>query len=159
AAVLSTENGVPLSGFNSLTGRGIWPLFRRERPDAVMLTGLRYRFDWTAYFSALRLGVPLWIRTGTQDEAFTRGPLQSLGRSWFYKLVYGPIQKPLVIGQLTPQHYQKHGLRAPRQIRPPYCVVYRFQRLTSQEPPACRSQIRTEAGFTSEKVLLFCGKL
>src|SRR5262245_13244932 len=63
ASVLSLENGVPLRGFNSLTGRSIPALLARERPDAVLLTGLAYRFDWTVYFTAFRLQIPIWLRT------------------------------------------------------------------------------------------------
>ena len=159
ANVLSTENGLPLNGFNSLTGRGIPSLLRRQRPDALMLTGLAYRFDWTAYLSAVCLRIPIWIRTETQDRAFTRGWLKSLLRCWFYRIAYAPIRKGLVIGRLNAQHYQAHGLSVARHVPSPYCVVDRFQKFTPQEATACRAQVRKEAGFGSEKVLLFCGKL
>src|SRR5262245_51569524 len=72
ARVLNTENGAPLNGFNSLTGKGVPALLRREHPEAVLLTGLAYRFDWSVYVSALQLGIPIWLRTETQDDAFER---------------------------------------------------------------------------------------
>src|SRR5215831_19206448 len=90
ASVLNAENGVPLTGFNSLTGRGINSLLKRERPDAVMLTGLAYRYDWSAYYSSLRFRIPLWIRTETQDHAFSRGRIKSLIRSFCYRIAYAP---------------------------------------------------------------------
>jgi glycosyltransferase involved in cell wall biosynthesis len=159
-AVLNNEKGTPLDGFNSLTGSGILSLLKRQRPDAILLTGLAYRFDWTAYFSALRLRIPLWIRTETQDQAFARSWAKSLVRSWFYRLAYAPINKALVIGRLNGAHYDAHGLSAEQHVRSPYCVVDRFERLTEQEAKASRHRVRTESGFGSGiQVLLFCGKL
>lgn len=160
AAVLNNENGTPLQGFNSLTGNGIGRLLKRERPDAVLLTGLAYRFDWAAYFACLRLGIPFWIRTETQDEAFVRGWFKSLVRAGFYRAAYLPIAQALVIGKLNAEHYQRHGLSAARHLRAPYCVVDRFQNLNPVEVKARREAIRKSAGFSEDTtVLLFCGKL
>lgn len=159
ASVLKTENGLPLNGFNSLTGRGIPALLKQEHPDAILLTGLAYRFDWTAYFSALRLKIPIWIRTETQDEAFERGRLKSKVRSWFYRLTYARIQKALTIGELNALHYSSHGIPVARQIRSPYCIVDRFKNVPSTLSNAWRQQIRKTAGFNQDQtVLLFCGK-
>jgi glycosyltransferase involved in cell wall biosynthesis len=160
ARVLKTENGVPLEGFNSLTGKRIPALLRRERPDAVLLTNLAYRFDWTVYLTALRLGIPIWLRAETQDEAFERSRLKSLLRYWFYRLVYVPVRKALVIGKLNAAHYERHGVPARRHARSPYCVVDRFANISEAQASACRRKIRSEAGFSEDQtVLLFCGKL
>ena len=70
--VLHQENGTPLAGFRSLTGRGIFALLRRERPRAVLLSQFLYDFDLAVYLSCLRLRIPIWIRHETQDEAFPR---------------------------------------------------------------------------------------
>ena len=160
ATTLNNENGIPLNGFNSLTGKGIFSILKRERPDAIMLTGLAYRFDWAAYLAALVLRIPLWIRTETQNQAFERGWLKSFLRSWFYRAAYAPIQKALVIGRLNAEHYQAYGLKPNRHVQSLYCVVDRFEKLTEQEALACRQRVRTEAAFSDETlVLLFCGKL
>jgi len=160
SSVLNAENRLPLNGFNSLTGRGIHSLLKRERPDAVMLTGLAYRFDWSAYFSSLRFRIPLWIRTETQDHAFSRGRIKALIRSCCYRIAYAPIQKALVIGRLNGEHYRSHGLNRHQHFPSPYCVVDRFESLTDQVRDSCRERIRREAGFSQQtKVLLFCGKL
>lgn len=160
ATTLNNENGIPLNGFNSLSGKGIFSLLKRERPDAIMLTGLAYRFDWAAYLTALILRIPLWIRTETQDQAFERGWLKSLLRSWFYRAAYAPVHKALVIGRLNAEHYQTHGLKPNRHVQSLYCVVDRFERLTEQEAMACRRRVRTETAFRDGTlVLLFCGKL
>jgi glycosyltransferase involved in cell wall biosynthesis len=160
AKVLNTENGEPLNGFRSLGGKGIRALLKRERPDAVMLTGLAYRFDWTAYLAALRLRIPIWIRTETQDEAFARGRLKSLLRSWCYRLAYAPIQKALVVGRLNADHYRRHGLAHHRHFQSPYCVVDRFEGISEAQAGAGRERIRRELGLGGQTtVLLFCGKL
>jgi glycosyltransferase involved in cell wall biosynthesis len=159
ASVLRTENGIPLTGFNTLTGRGIPALLKQERPDAVLLTGLAYRFDWTAYLTAIRLQIPIWLRTETQDEAFERTRLKSLMRSWFYRLTYSRIQNALSIGELNARHYLHHGIPLTRQIRSPYCVFDRFQNLSPTQSNAWRQKIRTTAGFSNHQIiLLFCGK-
>lgn len=160
ATVLNAENGIPLNGFNSLTGKGIVPLLKRERPDAVMLTGLAYRFDWTIYWTALRLRIPIWLRTETQDEAFARGPVKSILRSIFYRLAYAPVSRALVIGRLNAAHYQRHGLSPRHHVLAPYCVVDRFNDISPSQKTTWRRQIRREAGFGEQTtVLLFCGKL
>ena len=160
STTLNNENGVPLNGFKSLTGKGVFSLLRLERPDAILLTGLAYRFDWTAYFSAMFLRIPLWIRAETQDEAFQRRWFKGLLRSWFYRLAYASIKKALVIGRLNAQHYAAHGLKSNTHVRSPYCVVNRFEDLTKHDALAWRERVRMEAGFSDGTlVLLFCGKL
>src|SRR5215813_7962585 len=101
ANVLKLENGVPMKGFDSLLGKGIFSLLRRERPDAVLLTGLAYRFDWSVYLAAVRLRIPIWMRTETQDNAFARSFLKTLARSSIYRLIYSQVEKALVIGKLN----------------------------------------------------------
>jgi glycosyltransferase involved in cell wall biosynthesis len=160
ASVLNLENGVPLKGFGSLSGKGIFSLLRRERPDAVLLTGLAYRFDWSVYVSALLLGIPIWLRTETQDHAFARSFLKQLLRRWMYRLIYGPVEKALVIGKLNGEHYRKHGIPAKRHFHSPYCVVDRFQNVTAEQAREWRFQVRKELGFSNDvALLLFCGKL
>jgi glycosyltransferase involved in cell wall biosynthesis len=160
ATVLNAENGVPLRGFNSLTGQGVAKLIKTGQPDAVLLTGLAYRFDWSAYLTALRHRIPIWIRTETQDEAFARSPMKSRLRWWLYRLAYAPVAKALVIGKLNAQHYQRLGLPVDRHCPSPYCVVDRFEQLTAEQRQGWRRKVRAEAGFgTSTTVILFCGKL
>jgi glycosyltransferase involved in cell wall biosynthesis len=160
ATVLNNEHGTPLSGFNSLTGAGIWDLIGRERPDAVLLTGLAYRFDWAAYRAALLRRIPIWLRTETQDEAFARGAAKSVVRSMFYRLAYRPVHTALAIGKLNSEHYARHGLGSSRQGFSPYCVVDRFAEISTEQKREWRRRIRGEAGFDEDMtVLLFCGKL
>jgi glycosyltransferase involved in cell wall biosynthesis len=160
ASILNNENGVPLQGFHSLTGKGIPSLLRRIRPNAVLLTGLAYRFDWTTYVAALSLGIPVWLRTETQDKAFKRGLLKSMLRACFYRMVYLPVHKAFTIGKLNADHYERHGLPGTRQSWSRYCVVDRFANVTAEQAASLRQQVRAEAGFREDQtVLMFCGKL
>jgi glycosyltransferase involved in cell wall biosynthesis len=160
ASVLNLENGIPLNGFNSLSGKRIFSLLRRERPDAVLLTGLAYRFDWVAYIAAVALGIPIWLRTETQDHAFSRPLLKKIIRSSVYRLIYSRVEKALVIGKLNADHYRKHGIPLMRHIRCPYCVLDRFQNVTAEQAYSWRLQLRRELGFSKDVTLfLFCGKL
>jgi glycosyltransferase involved in cell wall biosynthesis len=158
--VLHTEDGTPLRGFRSLKGTGIWRILHSDRPDAILLTQLRYRFDWAAYASALVLGIPIWLRTETQDQAFRRTALKSLVRSFTYRFVYKRVDKAFVIGKLNAGHYRSHGVAEHKLIPSPYCVVDRFEAMTDGEKLNLRGSLRAQMGFSDEvTVLLFCGKL
>ena len=46
--VLNCEKEVPLSGWASLTGKGVKQIFDSLKVDAVLRTGLNYRYDLVA---------------------------------------------------------------------------------------------------------------
>ena len=158
--VLHNTRREPFKSFRSLHGRGVFSALRQQRPDAVLLTNLAYEFDWAAYFGALALGIPIWLRVETQDEAFARSRMKSFLRRAAYRLAYSPVKKALVIGRLSARHFTKHGLDSTRQITTPYCVVDRFAEMSGLEKLDQRASLRRELGFRGETtVLLFCGKL
>jgi glycosyltransferase involved in cell wall biosynthesis len=157
---LGNVRGRPLTGVRSLTGRGVAGWLERERPDAVLLTGLRYEFDWAAYVGAWRRRIPIWLRTETQDHAFRRPAWKAWVRSAFYRSVYARVDLALVIGQLNAEHYTRHGLPAARQVASPYCVVDRATGLTASARAELRADCRAEFSFAPDRtVILFCGKL
>jgi len=130
------------------------------RPQAVLLTGLRYEFDWAAYLSSCFLRIPIWLRTETQDQAFRRSFLKALARHVAYRFAYWPVSKALVIGRLNGEHYRRHGLGARRQISSPYCVVDRYADLSPEKRESMRHTLRSSLTIAPRKtVLLFCGKL
>jgi glycosyltransferase involved in cell wall biosynthesis len=158
--VLNNERGEPLSGVRSITGRGIHKLLASERPDAVLLTNIHFAFDWTAFLSALQLGIPIWLRTETQDAAFGRPPWKKCLRSMFYRMVYSQVSKALVIGKLNADHYESHGMPKSRHEFSPYCVVDRFASMSLEQRKQVRRLSRERAGFEDNRiVLLFSGKL
>src|SRR5580698_3447820 len=71
-SVLSNQRRPELDGFMSLSGAQILKILLVERPDAILLNQLAYLFDWTALLGARALGIPVWIRTETQDRCFSR---------------------------------------------------------------------------------------
>lgn len=160
ATVLNNERSQPSGHFRSLSGKGVYAWLRQNRPDAVMLTNLAYEFDWTAYFAAMALRIPIWLRTETQDHAFARSMMKTLLRRMAYLLAYLPVRKAFVIGRLNGEHYARHGLSRRRHVLSPYCVVDRFTELSTKQKEAMRAALRNELAISPRQtVLLFCGKL
>ncbi|MBI1840574.1 MAG: glycosyltransferase family 4 protein [Verrucomicrobia bacterium] len=158
--VLGNERGEPLSGFRSLCGAGLFRILAKERPSATLLTGLAYVWDWTAYLSAQALGIPVWMRTETQDRAFARSRGKAFIRRLGYRVAYHFVRRALPIGRLNAEHYLAHGIPAHRHVWAPYCVKDRFLGGDPDDREACRSRLRKRLGFEPEDVvLLFCGKL
>jgi glycosyltransferase involved in cell wall biosynthesis len=158
--VLGNERGVPLSNWRSLHGRGVFKLLKASRPQAVLLSGLSYQFDWAVIFSALYLRIPIWLRAETQDYCFSRSRRKTILRSWIYRFIYRVIGHFFAIGRLNYEHYRVHGVPESKISFSHYCVVDRFKSISEQERQKMRSGVRLEAGFTPEQtVLLFSGKL
>ena len=64
--ILNNERGLPLQGFRSLTGRGIFKLLRQLKPKAVLISQFLYEADMVTYLSCLALRIPIWIRHETR---------------------------------------------------------------------------------------------
>ena len=158
--VMGNERGKPLSGFRSLSGSGVYRILARERPSAVLITSLAYAWDWTAYLSALLLGIPVWLRTETQDEAFSRSAGMAFIRRRVYRMAYHFVTHVLPIGRLNAAHYVAHGIPTHRHTWAPYCVKDRFVTGDPDDREARRLRLRRRLGFApTDTVLIFCGKL
>jgi glycosyltransferase involved in cell wall biosynthesis len=152
--VLHNERGTPLQGFRSLTGRGVFDLLRRERPAAVLISQFLYAFDLAAYLGCRRLGVPIWIRHETQDEAFIRPAWKSALRGASYRLAYRGVAHAFAIGELNREHLLRHGV-------PTEHITY--ARYAVPEPAASGRELRdaTRERFhveSDETLLVFSGK-
>lgn len=159
--VLNSEVGVPLSGWGSLTGKGISMKVNEVRPQAVLLTGLNYRFDWAALRAARSSGIPLWLRCETQDEAFPqRSFAKRCLRHVFYRAAYALVDRFFFIGELNRKHYLRHGVREGR-LRPArYFTVDRFAGMSDAEKADQRGASRRQAGIKDEALVCgFSGKL
>jgi glycosyltransferase involved in cell wall biosynthesis len=158
-SILNCENGVPLSGWKSLTGAGVKEEIKRLSPSAILLTGLNYRFDFVVYLEAKRRRIPIWLRSESQDHAFNRSKLKSLLRSWFYKIAYAGIKKFFYIGELNRLHYLSHGVQPSKLAEAHYCTVDRFKALDSTFKKQLRIDARKNAAIESSRLVVgFAGK-
>ena len=160
STVLNCEHGTPLSGWGSLTGDGVKALLEKVKPDAVLLTGLNYKYDAVAYMQAKRMGIPLWLRCETQDFAVPRSPIKAIGRSMIYSTAYKGIDKIFYIGELNKLHYLKSGVSEKKLTPARYFTVDRFAELSQETKEAMRAAQRKAAGIDPNAFVIgFSGKL
>jgi len=140
--------------------RGVDRIVREERPDVVFVNGLTTRFYLAAYFAALRSGVPVWMRTETQDEAFKRSRLKTVARSIVWATAYSGLARCFYIGELNKAHLQAHGVPARKLVRANYATFDRFKSLSADDKAARRAAMRAQLGISDDKtVVAFSGKL
>jgi len=154
----TASQSVP-AGFHSLSGKGVAALVASKAPDVLFLNGLGYRFCVSALTAARLRGIPVWLRSETQDFAFCRSIWKSLIRATIYRIAYSQIHRFFAIGELNAAHYQAHGVPLSRIRFARYCVVDRFS-LDAGEKESRRAALRQRLNFAADTVvLLFCGKL
>jgi len=157
--VLHNQRGAPLQGFRSLTGRGLFRLLRRERPQAVILAPFLYEFDTTAYAACFLLGIPIWVKHETQDEAFPRSAAKSALRSLFYRAAYRLVRHAFYIGELNREHLLRHGVPADRLSFAPLGSPIEFENAPAQKQRT-RDTVRAQLGVgPDDHLVLFSGKL
>ncbi len=158
-SVLNCENGMPLSGWKSLTGKGVSSSLDEYKPDVVLLTGLNYRYDWVAYYEARKRNIPVWLRCETQDEAQVRSRLKGFIRSLLYRLSYLRVDRVFYIGKLNYKHYIDHGVKKDRLVPAFYGTMDRFSTLTASEKKEKRNDSRARAGIPANALVIgFSGK-
>ncbi|GAB3904396.1 hypothetical protein GCM10028803_33780 [Larkinella knui] len=158
--VLNCEKGKPLSGWGSLTGRGVGKIIDELKPEAILLTGLNYRYDLMAYVEANRRGIPLWLRCETQDEAVTRSRSKSTVRTLMYRVTYKKFDRIYYIGELNRRHYLKHGVPKEKLYPAFYGTIDRFESMSDAEKELMRTLSRAKTGIlTTDFVIGFSGKL
>ncbi|MEN9573045.1 MAG: hypothetical protein RL514_900 [Verrucomicrobiota bacterium] len=158
--VLHNQIGATLDHRSSLHGKGVFALLQRERPSALLLNGLVYHLDFSAYLGALRLGIPVWLRSETQDAAFARAPWKSAVRRLCYQALYRPLRRAFFIGELNRRHLLRHGVR-PERLRPArYCVADPLRDAPSRDKEQRRRALRQRFGLREQEVVVaFFGKL
>jgi glycosyltransferase involved in cell wall biosynthesis len=157
--VLKNERGKPLTGFRSLTGRGVYRLLKKERPGAVIISQFLYEFDLVTYISCLRLKIPIWIRHETQDEAFVRPPWKEALRGFLYRLAYRKVSHAFYLGELSREHLLLHGIPPENLSFAPYSTSVGAD---VDIPTRQRQRTVIREGLNirpNEIVLLFSGKL
>ena len=157
--ILNCEKGEPLSSWGSLTGEGVKETLEKIKPDAVLLTGLNYKFDAVSYFQARRRGIPVWLRCETQDYAVARSAGKAVVRSLIYRMAYLALSKVFYIGELNKRHYLEHGVSEDKLKPARYGTVDRFATMKREEKEQKRIQFRQQAGIApSSFVIGFSGK-
>jgi glycosyltransferase involved in cell wall biosynthesis len=157
--ILNCEKGTPLSGWGSITGKGVKKIIDEVKPTAILLTGLNYKYDLVAYLIALQKGIPVWLRCETQDEALLRSPLKSFIRKIIWTVAYSGLKKAFFIGELNKQHYLNHGVKASKLKLAGYGTTDRFANFTEQQKSELRSNARNNAGISPDALVIgFSGK-
>lgn len=157
--ILNCEKGEPLSSWGSLTGKGVKEMIEKIKPDAVLLTGLNYKYDLIAYLQAKRKSIPVWLRCETQDYAVTRSTGKAKIRSLIYRSAYLALNRIFYIGELNKQHYNRHGVSNARLTPARYGTVDRFANMTNEEKEQKRNQFRAAAGISPANFVIgFSGK-
>jgi len=158
-SILNSEKGKPLEGWNSLTGNGVISKIKEINPDAILLTGLNYRFDLVCYLSALFYKIPLWLRCETQDYASERSKGKAFIRNIIYRIVYKGFNRFLYIGELNKKHYLQHGVCEYKLNPSRYGTLDRLCGFDDSEKLTIRNKSRREAGIKeSNFVVGFSGK-
>jgi len=160
--VLGNEKGVPQASIWNITGKGIFSLLKKERPQAVVLTQSRYAFDHAAYISALLLDIPILIRQETQDELFSgqRGWVKKVLRSAAYRVMYAPVRHAFAFGVLNAEHLIRHGVDKRSISFAHFSVNNPFVNMTQADREAQRADMRRRLGFEDEDYVIgFFGKL
>lgn len=158
--ILNCENGVPLSGWGSITGKGVSDAIEKIKPSAILLTGLNYRFDLVAYLRGRAGGIPVWLRCETQDDAVSRSKSKSVIRSLIYKAAYVGFSRIFFIGELNKIHYLKNGV-SPSALKPArYGTIDRFSEMSEADKLKLRNEARLKAGISINGFTVgFSGKL
>lgn len=146
--------------FFDLRGQGVISLIRKLKPEAILITSLRYEFDYTALIAAYLFRIPLWLRTETQDIAFDRSLIKSILRSTYYFLIYQFFDRAFPIGILNRNHYLAHGF-SPSQLKfARYATPNRFTKLTHEEKLLRRTSVRKSLNIPDHHIAVsFVGKL
>ena len=157
--VLNCVSGTPLSGWKSLTGKGVGELLEKVSPNVVLLTGFNYKYDLIAYLESKRKGVQVWLRCETQDQASNRSSFKKIIRFLMYRILYLGIDKFFYIGELNKKHYLTHGVNLEKLFPALYCTVDRIKNLTESEKNLLRLKARDHAGFNQNNLVIgFSGK-
>ncbi len=158
--VLNCEKGEPLKGFFTLQSWVVFRLIREFRPSMILLSQMTYLYDIQVLFSAWVLGVPVYFRVETHDEANERTARRSFVRGIAFRSVYSWLSGAFWIGRLNRAHLVAHGFTTKPLIWAPYCVDGELMTLAASEAGARRDAMRGRLDLATGTVCVgFFGKL
>jgi glycosyltransferase involved in cell wall biosynthesis len=134
-------------------------LFRDQGVTALLINGWIPQAYWQAAFQAHRAGIPILLRSETND--LRKIPLlKEIVKRRLLKLLFHRVSVFLTIGAANRRFYLKYGVPENRMIPVPYCVDNeRFAR-AAEHYRSQREELRKMWGIPRESFcFLFCGKL
>jgi glycosyltransferase involved in cell wall biosynthesis len=133
---------------------------KERRLSAVLLTQFNYALDLSILIQSHVLGIPVWIRQETQDEAFLRSGWKRHARSLLYRLLYSGVDHAFAIGRLNREHLQHHGIPGSGISMARYCAPDRFAGQASPAIVRMGGERRAALGIAPEELVVgFFGKL
>ncbi|MEL6943951.1 MAG: glycosyltransferase family 4 protein, partial [Bacteroidota bacterium] len=158
--VLNEKKNLSLSGWNSLTGKGVKRILEQLQPQAILLTGFNYRFNHIVLWEAKKRNIPIHLRCETQDKAFSRSPFKQWIRTLHYKTMYHFISCFYYVGELNKQHYLNHNVTMDKLVSTPYFAIDYFTNLTNAQKKTQKDLSRESYGFEKDSYIIgFSGKL
>lgn len=159
SVILNCENGVPLQGWSSLTGKGVSKVIDKIQPDYVLINGINYKYDWAVILEATKRKIPIWLRCETQDYATEKTLLKRLLRYVVYSTVYKFVNNFFYIGELNKAHYLKHGVKLEQLYAARYATLNNFEGLSTQYKEVTRHSVRLQQNISDDKLIIgFSGK-
>jgi len=134
-------------------------LIGQLKPRALLFTTLSSFRDAQAVFLARSMGIPMWLRTETQDEAYERSALKTKLRRTLYRPLYRLIDRFFYIGRLNQAHFLNHGVPAKKMSPSLYGTVDPTAGMSEDDKRQLREKAREDAGVGSEALVVgFAGK-
>jgi glycosyltransferase involved in cell wall biosynthesis len=142
--------------YSALMFHSIW----KNRPDVVFLNGIGEIHYFSALLISKILGIPVWLRSETQDRAFSRSYWKNILRYIIYRIIYAAINHFFCIGKLNKEHYLNHKVMQSKISTAKYCTVDRFSHLTDNQKNNIRNEHRNNLKISEESIVIgFSGKL
>ena len=158
-AFLTRNEEISLGQFNALKGQGIADWVNALKPRNILLSQCNYQMDYRTILAAKRSGCKIWIRHETQDEAFRRGPVKSVARAIYYRILYHVLDGAFAVGKANRRHLLAHGIKDTAIGSAPYCAPDTIFNLSSQDRDQLRNHLRSKWGCNEgTKVIIFSGK-
>jgi glycosyltransferase involved in cell wall biosynthesis len=125
----------------------------------VLLTTISSFRDTQALVLARAMRVPVWLRTETQDEAYTRSRLKTWARRRVYRPIYRRIEQFFYIGSLNRRHFANHGVPPEKMSASLYATLDPTAGLTEDDKWRLRHEAHEAVGIADDAVVVgFAGK-
>lgn len=158
--VLNNDQAGGIERRSGISGHGVCNVIQEANPSAILLHSFGYNLCTSVFWNARRRGIPLWIRTETQDGANRRSFFKRVVRSTLYRFIYSQVSVFFVIGLANREHYLRHGVAKEKLRIANYCTPNPNTDLSESEKRTIRGTLRRQLGIADDVFLVaFVGKL